>query len=408
MWSSSSVSMTDFEDALRAGVRDVKMRVTALDSSLDQVNAEGDITPDSIEGTVYVDADRATRRTCQLRIIDTNGKYNPLGSDVSVYGTNSFFYWDKLFKIEYGLKVNGEYIYVPLGIFMVDRVEVVSERGAAVINIDGSDLWKRITFAQFSAPQVWNTTKTINEVITDFLVFTGGFVADKLILDPLTARASKLIQKPVFVETGENRGERLLELLKEWSIDIYVNRDGFIVTRDKTQPPYTGDIGAPQFEFTAGSDAIMLGVVKSQSADNIKNHIVCIGATEKVAIVPRAEAIDGGVAANSTASKYYTGSSGATTVESIGDRTLVISAPTLTLVASCLERAKQELAKNTFVDEEIRLPAIVNPTFDAYDVISIIEANSATDDSYQLTAFDIPMQGSRQEMIVRKTRYLNG
>jgi hypothetical protein len=70
----------------------------------------------------------------------------------------------------------------------------------------------------------------------------------------------------------------------------------------------------------------------------------------------------------------------------------------------CLERAKAELAKNVLVEEEIRLPAIVNPLFDEYDVVSIVENNSGTNDSYQLKAFDIPMQGSRQELIVRKSR----
>ena len=83
--------MPAFIEALSAAVRDVKIRVKALNSDL-SVNTE--VTASTIEGTVYVDTSRATRRTCQLRFIDKDGEYTPENSD-------SIFYWDKLVKIEY-------------------------------------------------------------------------------------------------------------------------------------------------------------------------------------------------------------------------------------------------------------------------------------------------------------------
>jgi len=145
----------------------------------------------------------------------------------------------------------------------------------------------------------------------------------------------------------------------------------------------------------------MLGIVKSQTGDTIKNHILVIGEDPDGNNVARAEALDGN--GTTTSAKYYTNSNSPTSIESIGDRVLVIRQRT-SVVSRCLERAKAELAKNVLVEEEIRLPAIVNPLFDEYDVISIVENNSGTNDSYQLKAFDIPMQGSRQELIVRKSR----
>lgn len=122
-------NLAEFKEALLAPIRDVKIRVTALNSSLTPIE---EVTASTIEGVVYVDTARATRRTCQLRLIDKDGVYTP--KDAS-----SVFYWDKLIKIEYGLKVGGDYTYIPLGIFTIDRSEVIAENGAAVINLDGSD-----------------------------------------------------------------------------------------------------------------------------------------------------------------------------------------------------------------------------------------------------------------------------
>ena len=401
MWTPTDVSLNEYKGALLAGVREVKMRVTALDANLNKISDDADITDDTVEGTVYVDADRATRRTCQLRIIDTNGKYTPRGASYESYGTNSFFYWDKTFKVEYGLRIGGQYYYVPLGIFMVDRVEVVAERGAAVINIDGSDLWKKITFSEWTASETIAHTQTINYTINKIL--TDAYPTAKIIVDPLTSRASNLLGIPFYATIGDNRGERLLSLLEEWSIDIFVDRNGNFVTRDKTQAPYTGSTSGPDFEFTAGENAVMLGVVKSQSGDTIKNHILVYN--DKPSTSARfAEAFDGN--GSSTSSKYYTNSGSPTSIENLGDRVMIVKAQTLASTEACLARAKDELAKNIFIEEEIRLPAIVNPLFDAYDTISIVETNSMIQDSYQLKAFDVPMQGSRQEMVVKKTRAL--
>ena len=398
MYSASGFDSSAFNAALTAPIREVKMRVTALDGST--LLPLEEITNATVEGTVYVDSDRATRRTCQLRVIDKDGEYTPKGSSYSTYGKNALFYWDKLLKVEYGLKVNNTFVYVQLGIFMIDRVEVVAERGAAIINVDGIDLWKKFTFSDFAAPVTWAKTTPIKTIVTAFA--TGaGIASDRLNLTALDSKTNNTTTVSTNVEMGDNRGEKLLELAETWAIDLFFDRNGFLIAKDKTQYPYNGLGGGAVYEFVAGQSAVMLGIVKSQSGDTIKNHIVVIGEDPDGNSITRAEAIDGN--GTTVASKYYTNSNSATSVESIGDRVLMIRLVTSN-TARCLDRAKAELAKNVLVEEEIRLPAIVNPLFDEYDIISIVETNSGTNDSYQLKAFDIPMQGSRQEIVVRKSR----
>lgn len=403
-----------FKEALLAPIRDIDIRVTALSSDLVKIQ---NITPDTIEGTVYVDTSRATRRTCQLRFIDKNGSLTPMNSD-------AIFYWDKLIKIEYGLKLNGSYKYVPLGIFSIDRVEVIAENGAAVLNLDGSDLWKRFSDACFSQSRVygkgWAPNTTYNEIITDCAVF-AGIAPGRILLDPLSSRATDADRKtgarPTAYEIGDNIGDALKKWTEEWSIDIYFDVDGNLITKDKTQPPYVGDPNyAPDASFTDGENAVMLGVSKAQSSDAIKNHIVVIADNSgKVAV--RGEYIEGAynavtapLPAQNTLEiiREYNGKdSSGLSVNKIGYRTQVIRSTLLFTAAQCIARAKVELAKNLVVEEQIRLPLIVNPLFDGHDLISVTEKNVGLENqTYTLDAFDVPMRSSRQELTVKKTRAL--
>jgi hypothetical protein len=409
----TAAEMPSFIEALSAPVREVKIRVWALYSDL-TVNQE--VTASTIEGTIYVDTSRATRRTCQLRFIDRNGEFTPKDN-------TSIFYWDKLIKIEYGLKINSTYKYVPLGIFSIDRIEVLVENGAAVLNIDGSDLWKRFSSESFSADasvygRGWAATTTFNTVIAKCAEFVG-IPAGRVLLDPLVGRSSpeSTLASPLAYEVGDNIGETLIKWLDSWSIDIYFDVDGNLVTKDKTKAPYNGDLNsAPDFTFTAGDNAIMLGVSKAQSADAIKNHIIVTADNSgKVAI--RGEYIEGvydavtaPLAASNTSvlKRVYNGSvNTGLTVNVLGYRSIVIRDTTVFTAQQCIDRAKIELAKNLIVEEQVRLPMIVNPLFEGYDAISITETNvGLTNQTYTLDAFDVPMRSSRQELTVKKTRAL--
>lgn len=399
---SSIPNLAEFKEALLAPIRDVKIRVTALNSSLTPIE---EVTASTIEGVVYVDTARATRRTCQLRLIDKDGAYTP--KDAS-----SVFYWDKLIKIEYGLKVGGDYTYIPLGIFTIDRSEVIAENGAAVINLDGSDQWDSFSMANFASSSGWASGTSINQIITD-VATTYGISASRLTLDPLTTRAAS--EKQVNVtwryQLGENVGERLKKWAEDWSIDIYFDVNGNLVTRDMTLPPYTGTSNsAPDAIFTSGENAIMLGIQKAQSSHTIYNHIVVTGDTADGTAAVRGEYIEGTGTNVSTATLKRTfnqRSNTGLTVAELGDKVLVIRTTTLKTAQQCLDRAMVELSKNLVVEETINLPTIVNPLFEGHDVIEITETNTGLNQQrYTLDSFDIPMRSSRQVLNVKKMRAL--
>jgi hypothetical protein len=395
-------NLSEFKEALLAPIRDVKIKVTALNSSLVPIE---EVTASTIEGVVYVDTDRATRRTCQLRLIDKDGQYTPKDS-------SSVFYWDKLIKIEYGLKVGADYTYVPLGIFTVDRAEVIVENGAAVINIDGSDQWDNFSMASFSSNSGWANGTEINTVITQ-LAAAYGVPSTRLTLDPLSGRAAseKRTNVTLSYEIGENVGEKLKKWCSDWSIDIYFDVNGNLVTRDMTLPPYTGvDGSAPDASFAIGDNAIMLGLSKAQSSHTIYNHIVVTGDTADGTAAVRGEYIEGTGTDVSTAAlrrKYNGRSNTGLTIAELGDKTKIIRTTTLKTSQQCLDRAMVELSKNLVVEETIQLPLIVNPLFEGHDVIEITEKNAGLQGQrYSIDSFDIPMRSSRQVLNVKKLRAL--
>jgi len=399
---SSIPNLAEFKEALLAPIRDVKIRVTALNSSLIPIE---EVTASTIEGTVYVDTARATRRTCQLRLIDKDGQYTPNDS-------SSVFYWDKLIKIEYGLKVGADYTFIPLGIFTIDRSEVIAENGAAVINLDGSDQWDSFSMANFASSSGWASGTSINTIITD-IATTYGIPTSRLTLDPLTARGAteKQVNVTLRYQLGEKVGERLKKWTEDWSIDIYFDVNGNLVTRDMTLPPYTGTSNsAADAIFTAGSNAIMLGIQKAQSSHTIYNHIVVTGDTADGTAAVRGEYIEGtgtNVSTSPLKRTFNQRSNTGLTVAELGEKVLIIRTTTLKTSQQCLDRAMVELSKNLVVEETINLPTIVNPLFEGHDVIEITETNTGLNQQrYTLDSFDIPMRSSRQVLNVKKMRAL--
>jgi len=410
-------NLSEFKEALLAPIRDVKIKVTALDSSLVPIE---DVTASTIEGTVFVDTSRATRRTCQLRLIDKDGEYTP--KDAS-----SVFYWDKLIKIQYGLKIGADYVYVPLGVFTIDRSEVIAENGAAVINIDGSDQWDVFSMASFAEDGYgWPSGTLINTIISEVAQYLGSFTAytdksktftavpsNRITLDPLASRSNpeKQINVAYEYKAGDNIGQKLKDWAQDWSIDIYFDVNGNLVTHDMTLPPYTGTSNsAPDASFSAGDNAIMLGIQKAQSSHSIYNHIVVTGDNGNGTAAVRGEYLEGtGTNVNTSTLKrtYNQRSNTGLTVQELGAKILVIRTTTLKTAQQCLDRAKVELAKNLVVEETIQLPTIVNPLFEGHDVIEITEENTGLQQQkYTLDSFDIPMRSSRQVLNVKKMRAL--
>lgn len=391
---------SEFDKALVASIRDVTMRLRMVELT----TASGSYryktlkTIDGVmEGTVYVDTERAMRRTSQMRILNPDGTFTPEkpGDD---------FYWDGVFQLDYGLRVGDEYLYHTCGTFMVDRTEVLAEKEASVLNIDGSDLWKKLQKSSFALPKAYFVNSTYNSVITDMANDAGIY---NIHLDSLTSRATteKQLQAPLYFEIEDNRGDKLWELCEKWNLDIWFDVYGTLRTRDRAARISEVDNTAPVWTLAGGEEATFLNITKERGSDTIYNHYVVLGEGDDGNPVVVGQAIDG--LGTTTTGVYYTNSATSpTSVEAIGDRVKFIRTSEVRTTVAARAMAEAELAKGSSVEESIRIPSIVIPHFEGFDVIAITEpTHTKTNDKYFLKRFDIPMRsGSQQEINVSKLR----
>ena len=383
-----------FERALKQSIRDVTMRLAIVDLA---TMRDTQYIDDVIEGTVYVDTERAMRRTSQMRISNDAGIWTPTNYE-------STFWWNTGFALDYGVKVGDEYEYQRTGTFMVDVPEVLAEDEAAVLNVDGSDLWKKFQKSTFALPKAYFVNATYNSVISDFADDAG---VTRLNLDPLLDRATteKTLQAPLYFEIDDNRGDKLWDLADKWDLDIYFDVYGTLVTRDRAKRVSQLDSSAADWTFSTGDEAMFVNVTKTTTGDDVFNHVVVSGELDDGGIVVIGEAIDD--TGTSTAGKYYTNNpTSPTRVDLIGDRVKRISDDKIRTTAAALALAKTELQKGSTVTDEIRLPAVPIPHFEGYDILQITEpVYTKINGRYFLERFDIPMRGgSQQEIAVKKVR----
>lgn len=158
----------DFKNACRASKQIPIVLVQALDKYLVPI---ADITDDVEDGNVTIDVNRGTRRTVQLRLVNEGGKYTPNDS-------SDYFFWNNIIRVHRGLRYIGSDgietdEYVCLGTFMVDRPEVFVERNMSVLNIDGSDFYKKVATGGFSGQMSFPEGALVGDVISRILQDAG-------------------------------------------------------------------------------------------------------------------------------------------------------------------------------------------------------------------------------------------
>lgn len=373
---------TDLVAALKAGRQEPIAKVRILNSSTRLLIAE--VTDDVDDGSVTVDVSRGTRRTVQLRLVNKNGQYTPTTS-------SDYFSFNSLIQVYRGLRYTSSdgyetEEYVLLGTFMVDRSEVFVERNMAVLTVDGSDLWKKIATGGFPAGFSYAAGTDINTVIAK-VANDSGIDSKYLSL----WAGGYTLGKDIAWEPGASRSDFLSNLAKQYGLQMYFDVNGYLVTKPIPDPVTT----APVWSFTKGEDAVMLGVTLVQSDLKLVNHIIVTGEnSDGSQSGARAEIRDN----DPTSPTYW---------ETIGDRTLLYSAPLVATNAQALLVAQKLYAENALIEEQIKLPSICLPHLEGNDVIEVVEPDLAkVNDKFLCQRFDVPLRETRMVIETKRGRPL--
>lgn len=378
MWTIS----TGFKEALRSPVQEVRARLEILDTDFKPVLAIGGGGPDKgiIDGIVDLDVSRGTRRTAVISLLNENGEFSP----TSQWG--GIFYVNRLIRAYRGLVVGNEVEYVPIGTFMIDKTETIVERGMSSVVLSGSDLWKKFTKAQYVEPTTYAKGTLLNTLISQIADESG---VTKLVLDPLSSRtaSSDRLQAAISFEKGDTKGDALIQICNNYSIDIYFDPMGTLITEDLRSPASRATVWS--YGYTDQSPELAYLIRSVTDDERLYNHVHVTGTADEENIY--------------TAERMDTDPLSPTNIDRIGDRVYRMSSGVLASQESVNLAATSLFFSTRIIGQTVNLEAICQPAIEGNDVVEVIEptyTDLAT--RFIVQTMTIPMLTSRQKISMKR------
>lgn len=408
MWKISDV----FKDTLR-GEHQQAVRITFLNAFMQQVSELGqidscfclddsrDVTDFVSDGNVDIDVDRIIRRTAGLTILNPSGRFTPRRSkdiDTDDDGDpNStlvgYVYLNRYVRIERGVHINSkQHLYAPVGTFMIDVAEIISERNMTVVNLTLSDLGKKLVKSVFTESKTYENDFYYD--IIESIVKQAGIKESEIErIDKLEGRKvdEKKFKGKLKFEQGESRGERLKELCDKWDIDIYFNPMGKLVTEDRRSDKDK----VPQWHFSTvpgNGDGMTVTITRSLSDDNLFNHLIVVGSKDEKNLIVRERINDN--------------KNSKTSVQRIGDRAKYIETDKIGDVDGVMKLLNRQWERRLSFEETLSLTTICMPALEGNDVITVYDPKTRIYDKknnnkgkrYRIKRFNVPLVTSKQDI----------
>lgn len=369
MWSVTPA----FEQALRAPVHTVRVRIDVLDTDLSPIAS---LTPtlNAVDGGVDVDVTRGNRRTFQLNLLNNEAEFSP-GTDLS-----GIFYVDRAVRLWRGISYGDSEELVPLGTFLIDKADVIVERNMSIVTLSGQDFWKKLSKSQFTVPTKYDAGTSLNSVIRDMALAAG---VTQVLLDPLSDRPtnSKTLNVSRSYEVGDRRGEELVKLCEAYGLDVYMDPLGRLVTEDFRDPADEATV----WTYQPQESSLLAQLQASWDDEKLYNHVVVIGTGDEKQSY-RSELSD-------------TDPLSPTRINRIGDRTYRFESGVLASQESVDKAARTIFYKNLALTENVRIEAVCNPALEGNDVVRVVESTySRVDARFRLTSFNVPLSTSKQTL----------
>lgn len=276
--------------------------------------------------------------------------------------------------------------FVPVGTFMVDKTETLVERGLSSVIISGSDLWKKFTKSQWGAPVEFASGMLINDFIRQLALEAG---VTNMVLDPLSSRTanSDRFQAAKSYEKGDTRGDALLQVCNDFSIDIYFDPMGVLRTEDMRSPQSRATVWSYGYTDTGPELAYLIRSVTDD--ERLYNHVHVTGT-----------AIEDNIF---TAERRDTDPLSPTNIDRIGDRVYRLVSGVLGSQESVDLAAESLFFSTRIIGQTVNMEAICNPALEGNDVLEVIEPNyTDLSTTFILSTFNVPLLTSRQKMSMKR------
>lgn len=311
--------------------------------------------------------------------------YADLGADYGTYSDLSTAY-STYGDLQQGITEETVQELVPLGVFVITKVDVATGQDGTLLTVNGSDRSLRISRARWTEPfQVsGNTATAVQTVLEDRW--------DDVEVDFTSTDRS--VNKARFgLETDNDPWKDATKLATAAGMELFFDGDGIA----RMIPVRDYETATPDATYQENEDAMVLTLTRSLTNETTYNGVIASGEGSEASVTYRAEAWDEDI--DSPTYRYGP----------FGEVPLFYSSPLLTSNDMALQAAQSILTKKKGTTEAVDWTQIVDPSLDVGDVVAVTNAETKVDRLMVLDRLSIPL-GAASEMsaVARTIRSLGG
>jgi hypothetical protein len=331
-------------------------------------------------GSVTVDRTATTRRTCQVTCIDPLGVLVPTGTSslLTPFGTELRPYRGVLYD-------DGTTEVVPLGIFRLSKSSVkTAATGAPQITLEASDLSRTVSRNKFLVPYTVATGTNLVTAVQGILALTFPDLQYDAISTTRTTAA------PQLYDASSDPWTAVTSLASSLGCDIYFDVDGWVVI---APPPDISALPAPEFTYIDGQNCSLIDMTQVFTDDPGYNGVVVTGASPgNTAPAVTATAWDDDPAS----ATYYLGPYGAVPQ--------FVTDQTITTAADALTTAQALLSGQLGFSSQLSATGIVNPDYEAGDVVQVDQPGANVSGLYAVDAFTVPLDAASTQSLTLRAK----
>jgi hypothetical protein len=275
---------------------------------------------------------------------------------------------------------------VPLGVFVITKVDVATAGDGTTVVVTGSDRSLRISRARWTEPyQVsGNTASAVQDVLEDRW--------DDVQVD-FTA-TDKSVNKARFgLETDNDPWKDATKLATAAGMELFFDGDGIA----RMIPVRDYETATPDAIYQENEEAMILTLSRSLTNETTYNGVIAAGESSEASVTYRGEAWDEDI--DSPTYRYGP----------FGEVPLFYASPLLTSDDMARQAAESILAKKKGTTEAVEWSQIVDPSLDVGDVVAVTNARSKVDRLMVLDRLIIPLApAAAMTAVARTIRSLGG
>ena len=338
-----------------------------------------------LDGDVGCDRTAQVRRSFTCHCVDPTGEITPRASGeiLTPYGTELRPYRGIRWKNNDG--TYSEEI-CPLGVFRLSDSDITYKAdGTADISLQAYDRSRTIQRDKFLAPYTVNQGTNILDAIKEIVKRTFPDCDYDTVTTTLTTSA------PMLMDTGSDPWEALNYLAKSMGCEIYFDVLGRLAI---VPPPDLNALPAPDFSYYDSDGGHFIDLSRKFSDEQGYNGVVVTGESpgdEKPPV--RGEAWDD----SPTSPTYRYGD--------YGEVPMFITDNTAKTAEDCEKIAKAQLALLLGAPASLAITALVNPSYEAGEVVSVKLDRAGVNGLYGIDAFNVPLSSTgTQKLALRERR----